>query len=278
MKKIFSKLLASIITVVMLAVSVGAMSASAITPALVPGSKFDYEVYVEKVPGYSDRINLVFAVTNNPGVSQLDIVVKHDSSCVPVSYEGLAMYVGVDENGMTQITWFSGLNEWFGDMYFKITYDVPGMIAVTHDFSVCVTRYVSLEEEVNKTLDSESDVSDATFKVGNTTAIVGDLDGDKNVDADDAYLVQAILSKMGTSSIDLENLGYYLYKNKSELIQYKGMVNNQYICAAVADGNGDNSVTNMDSTAILNYYANHSVGSSAVYKYIGKAPVVAVKV
>lgn len=50
MKKVFSKLLASIITVVMLAVSVGAISASAIkiSPSIVPGSDFQYEVTVEK--------------------------------------------------------------------------------------------------------------------------------------------------------------------------------------------------------------------------------------
>lgn len=279
MKKLFSKLFASIITVVMLAVGVGAMSASAITPAIVPGSRFNYEVYAEKVSGYSDRIKLEIVVTNNPGVSQLGIAVKHDSSCTLVSYEGTSMCVGEDENGVFLLTWLSGSSEYDGDMWFEIIFDVPGMNAVTHEFSVCVTRYISKAENLRQFLESDSDTSDASFQIGNTTAIVGDLDGDKDIDPDDAYLVQVLLSdKIGKSSVSLTTLGDYLCKNKNDLGEFKGMVNDQYICAAVADGNGDCNVTNMDSTAILNYYASHAVGSSTLYKYLGKAPVVAVKV
>lgn len=275
MKKVFSKLLASIITVVMLAVSVGAMSASAITPAIVPGSKFNYEVTVEKVSGYSYRYKLSVNVTNNPGVKVICFGVEYDKNCRPIESLNThtpGLVIGSGETVST-VTMING-SEYNGAIGFELYFTVTGSAATNHEFSVGVYRFLS------DTVDAGSGVvttGDAAF--GIRDGMVGDLDANNSIDVDDAYLEKVLLNKLNKVSITVDALNAYLKddENRETLIsqgQFLGLINNTYVSAAVADTDGNNKVDLEDSNEILTYYTHASVGSSYENAYIGRVPSV----
>ncbi|WP_295216804.1 hypothetical protein [Ruminococcus sp.] len=275
MKKIISKFMASIIASSMLAVSVGTISASAITPSIVPGSEFDYEVSVEKVSGYTNRYKLSINSINNPGFCILGMSVTYDSNCVPLSYtKSPWLNVGMGDE-ISTIFMAAGSDNHY-DFTVELNFTINGDAAADHEFEVGVYRYKSDSENLNKGDESYKGVAvDAAF--GIKEGMVGDLDGDDGIGLNDAYLVKTILSEVQAVSTTTAKLNAHLKDNRADLIsggKYLGLVNNAYISAAIADTNGDDIIDYDDSNEILLYYTHASVGSSYASDYLGKVPSV----
>lgn len=292
MKNALRKLTACATAAVTLALSIGSLSASAITPALVPNSKLDYSVYVEQVAGYTNRVRVTFHIVNNPGFYNISVLFQCDKDCTPIeksakwSNPGLPGVGVIEKPGSNaSIEWANNENpsdkiDFKEDLDLSLEYNVSGSTSKAHEFKVGVYDYTSYTEGINVstiygTPEYIKAVNQTSIKVGEKqSALVGDLDGDKNITSKDATCLQQILSFASNQKFVTENPAQITISELNNAIcdyptlwttNMKGL-----ICADVANVNGDNFITSADTTELLDYTARISAGLPTINQYINK--------
>ncbi|WP_295213890.1 hypothetical protein [Ruminococcus sp.] len=285
--KSIQKAIAGVIAGVMIALgcisTIPASAAAAESP--VPGSALQYDVsasiatvnpYTGK-PFNAPRIKVSITTTTNPGFYYLVLAIKHDSECAyevfDCSHEATVCTVIEDkEEGYSMFIFRTS-----GDISTKeafsvdLYYEVANLNMKAHEFSVGTMGYHSTAEKITNYEKGITELPEDAFvedDTKNISYVLGDLDNDGNIDADDSYYVLNILAASENSSVTVIDLNNSLANGEAKFRERCPML----ICAEVADVDDSRIITQTDSNLILNYYAAKSAGKNPISK-IGKSRV-----
>ena len=272
MKKIKSKFLAALLSVLMTMVFVGMIPANAISVSTVPGATMTYTVYTEKVSGYSNRVKITFKTVHNPGVSVLSVAVKGSSNCTAISassdYGFGAEGISSDKT-LALYNWASVKGtDYNKTLEFEYVFDINGNSNSSYAFDIAIVQYVSKADNKSEKINTEDffKVKDASIvTTPSRQIIIGDTNDDGKIDIDDYTEVLRILDYASLDQLSTLVLDNALTKN---LNKWRTTFPN-LPCAEVADVNCDNLIKQDDAKEILSYYSKLMAGSEKFESYIG---------
>lgn len=298
MSKIRKKLTACATAAVTLALSVGSLNASAITPTITPNFGLEYAVYTERVS--ENEVKLTFHVTKNPGINGLSVVFLCDDSCTPVaSNVDTADLGGVIEHGSSAgskafYTCSYGdadFGRYTGKVNLSVTYKINGNISEKHDFNVGLTGisqfqkagneyllegnfYTEKSKEYNELI-HETPISSGT----NKNALVGDLNNDKTIDSFDVNCLQRITAYAEAGKYTAANPSQItLSELNNAICDYPTLWSDMpgLICADVANTDGNGVINKNDANELLSYIATIGASMTSKNVYIGKPITVSI--
>ena len=302
MNKTWKKFTACTTAAITLALSVGSLSASAITPTITPNFGFEYSVYTERIAG-TNQVKVTFHTTKNPGISGLGITFLCDSSCTPVSVDksqtSMATGIGYDRKQGSKVYFTSSYGSAddsfnYDNLDVTVIYNVTGDSTQKHEFSVGLTgifRYEKVDENTYRSIGelyTEKDpeykelVNETSVSVGvsaDKKALVGDLNGDKTINSLDVNCLQRVMSYATAGKYKVDNSSQItLSELNNAICDYPTLWSDMpgLICADIANTDGNNVINKNDSTELLNYIATIGASLTSKNAYIGKPVTVSI--
>lgn len=296
MKSVLKRMIACATATVTLALGVGSLGASALTPSITPNFGLEYAVYTERISG-TNNIKVTFHITNNPGICGLEVVFLCDEYCKPIdkvskqdgfsgsigtnpSYGGQSYYIGAYGN--------IDYSNYTGDLDIIITYEVKANAPTTHEFKVGVSgiaQYQGSDTPVGTIYSRNSEefynaAKDTLITVGNDKqAFVGDLNNDKIINSLDVNCLQRVISYASANKYTTQNPAQItLSELNNAICDYPDLWSDMpgLICADVANTDGNNVINNNDYRELLDYAAKIGASLPSSNAYIGKPVTVSI--
>lgn len=289
----FKKLIASVIAVGTMATSIASLPAEAGSIIGAPDSAFAYDLAVE---GTTDgQIKVTFYTTYNPGFCSIYTAFKYDSDKLTfvkqttnIAFDDDIVKIGAN-NGEEGFCTYSivtnrDLNlqqvDYTGPVSISCYFDIKDddSNVENYDFSACVYRYVSINENINFSpfiehidTDDINETITETISKGEYKRKIGDVIPNSIIELEDAIEVLSLIALCKDTEMYpyIEQINTYLTSGFSSKLSNGDMLTwnqrfkdtlyaNNVAFAEVADCDQNGLIEQKDADMLMEYYAQQS--------------------
>lgn len=267
--------MAGLLALTIAASNVGMVSADAYGIVGAPNSAFEYNLYANVLS--DTRIQVVFEVVNNPGLTEMGVTLQYGENCTYTNMERTSFTyipspISINTENRTVFTGVGSTNTQQDntDLFqFRYYFDVESVGETTYEFKIAISQYASLTEEINFSRIQNCD--DLYETVEGYPYILGDMNDSKGIEIADATLVMDAVSASQGTNLSVDTMNWYLENEIETPIKWREKFAD-LICAEVADANGDTFITKEDANDILQAYSNYgaSLPMDEIAPYVGE--------